>query len=111
LHDKTAATAASDYTLTLRQRIKFLMIETLLSEAENYIGNGTNDGLSLTALSTALTSDFLNLQKRGYISGYNFTITSTAAQQKIGQASIQVSFVPADELLQLNCTIGINLNS
>lgn len=111
LHDKTSATTASDYTLALRQRIKFLMVQTLLKEADNYIGNGTNDGLSLTALKTALDSDCLNLQKRGYISGYNFTITSTAAQQKVGQASIQVSFVPANELVQLNATIGINLNA
>jgi hypothetical protein len=52
----------------------------------------------------------MNLQKRGYISSYNFTITSTLAQQKVGQASIQISFVPADELVQLNATVGINLN-
>lgn len=110
LHDKTAATVISDYTLTLRQRIKFLVIETLLTEANNFIGNGTNDGLTLTALQTALNADALNLQKRGYISSYNFTITSTTAQQKIGQASIQISFTPADELVQLDATIGINLN-
>lgn len=111
LHDETAATAASDYTLALRQRIKFLMVETLLKQAQNFIGNGSNDGLSLTALKTALDADCLTLQKRGYISSYNFTITSTKAQQKIGQASIQVSFVPANELVQLNATVGINLNS
>ena len=111
LHDKTAATTASDYTLALRQRIKFLMIQTLLAEAQNYIGNGTNDGLALTSLKTALDSDCLNLQKRGYISSYLFTITSTPAQQKVGQASIQVSFVPANELVQLNATVGINLNA
>jgi hypothetical protein len=109
LHDKTAATVASDYTLTLRQRIKFLMIQTLLAEANNFIGNGTNDGLSLVALKTVLDTDCMNLQKRGYVSSYNFTITSTLAQQKAGQASIQISFVPADELVQLRATIGINL--
>jgi hypothetical protein len=111
LIDKTAATSASDYTLALRQRIKFLVIQTLLTEANNYIGNGTNDGLSLVALKTSLDADCLNLQKRGYLSSYNFTITSTPAQQKIGQASIQISFVPANELVQLNATIGINLNA
>lgn len=110
LIDKTAATVASDYTLALRQRIKFLVIQTVLKEANNFIGNGTNDGLSLVALKTALDTDCLNLQKRGYLSSYNFTITSTLAQQKIGQASIQISFVPANELVQLNATIGINLN-
>ena len=110
LIDKTAATVASDYTLALRQRIKFLVIQTVLEEANNFIGNGTNDGLSLVALKTALDTDCLNLQKRGYLSSYNFTITSTPAQQKIGQASIQISFVPANELVQLNATIGINLN-
>jgi len=110
LHDKTAATTASDYTLMLRQRIKFLVIQTLLAEANNYIGKGTNDGLTLTALKTSLDADCANLQKRGYLSSYTFTITSTRAQQKVGQASIQISFVPANELVQLNATIGINLN-
>ncbi|MGC1582137.1 MAG: hypothetical protein WA766_11670 [Candidatus Acidiferrales bacterium] len=111
LHDKTSATVVSDYTLTLRQRIKFLVIQTLLLEASNYIGNSTNDGLALTALKTALDSDCLNLQKRGYLQSYNFTITSTASQQKVGQASIQISFVPANELVQLDATIGINLGA
>lgn len=111
LHDKTAATEVSDYTLTLRQRIKFLVIQTLLTEAQNYIGNSTNDGLALTALKTALDSDCLNLQKRGYLQSYNFTITSTASQQKVGQASIQISFVPANELVQLDATVGINLGA
>jgi hypothetical protein len=110
LHDKTAANAVSDYIFTLRQRIKFLVVQTLLEEADNYIGNSTTDGLTLTSLKTALDADLLNLQKRGYLSSYNFTITSTLAQQKIGQASIQVSFVPANELVQLNATVGINLN-
>lgn len=109
LHDKTSATVASDYTLALRQRIKFLVIQTLLRQAQNFIGNGTNDGLSLTALKTALDADLLTLQKRGYLSKYTFTITSTKAQQKVGQASIQISFVPANELVQLNATVGINL--
>ena len=95
----------------LRQRIKFLLIQTLLEEANNFIGNGSNDGLTLVALQTALNTDALQLQKRGYISSYNFTITSTLAQQKVGQASINISFAPADELVQLNATIGINLNA
>lgn len=109
LHDKTAATAASDYIFVLRQRIKFLVVQALLQQADPFIGNGSNDGLQMVALKTALDAQCLNLQKRGYLSNYNFTITSTAAQQKIGQASINVSFVPANELVQLRATVGINL--
>lgn len=109
LHDKTAATAASDYIFVLRQRIKFLMVQTLLQEADAFIGNASNDGLQLNALKTALDSALLNLQKRGYISKYSFTITSTAAEQKVGHASIKFNFVPANELVQLRATVGINL--
>lgn len=110
LHDKTAANSASDYILLMRQRIKFLVVQTVLKVANPFIGNGTNDGLQVVAMKTALDTAFLNLQKRGYIGTYTYTITSTLAQQRIGQASIAVNFSPADELIQLLATVSLQPN-
>ncbi len=47
-------------------------------------------------------------QKRGYVSRYNFVIYTTEAESRIGHASIDVTFMPADELIQLKAYIGIS---
>jgi hypothetical protein len=59
-------------------------------------------------MKTALDKRFLDLQKRGYISRYSFQISTTLAEQRIGHASIDITFMPADELVQLTATVGIS---
>jgi hypothetical protein len=59
-------------------------------------------------MKTALDKRFLDLQKRGYISRYSFPISTTLAEQRIGHASIDITFMPADELVQLTVTVGIS---
>ena len=107
LRDNTAATQASDYNELLRQRIKFLVVEQILTEADRYIGQSSTDGLQLTAMQTDLDSALSNMQKRGYISKYSYTVSTTDADQRVGRAFIDVSFRPADELVQLRATVGI----
>ena len=80
----------------------------LTDEADKFLGESTIDGLQLQALKTALDAKMLVLQKRGYVSRYNFVIYTTEAEQRIGHASIDVSFMPADELVQLKAFIGIS---
>ncbi len=62
----------------------------------------------MEAMKTALDKRLLDLQKRGYISRYSFSISTTVAEQRIGHATIDVSFYPADELVQLTASIGIS---
>ena len=107
LRDNTAATQASDYNELLRQRIKFLVVEQILTEADRFIGQSTTDGLQLTSMQTQLDSALTNLQKRGYISKYTYTVSTTDADQRVGRAFINVAFRPADELIQLRATVGI----
>lgn len=108
LHDQTAATNASDYKNLLRQRIKGLVVDTLRTTADPFIGSSTTDGLQLQALQTALTKQMMVLQKRGYIGNFSFTVNSSPAQQRIGHASIYILFTPADELIQLDATIALS---
>ena len=108
LHDQTAATNASDYKNLLRQRIKGLVVDTLRTTADPFIGSSTTDGLQLQALQTALTKQMMVLQKRGYIGNFSFKVNSTPAQQRIGHASIYIVFTPADELIQLDATIALS---
>ncbi len=71
------------------------------------IGESSIDGLQMEAMKTALDKRLLDLQKRGYISPYSFSISTTLAEQPTGHATIDVTFMPADELVQLTATIGI----
>lgn len=107
-HGQTAATNASDYKNLLRQRIKGLVVDTLRVTADPFIGTSSIDGLQLQALQTSLTNKLMILQKRGYLSRFSFTVTTTPAEQRIGHANIDITFNPADELVQLNASVAIS---
>jgi hypothetical protein len=107
LHDLTAATNASDYTNLVRVRCMGIVIQTLLTRANNYIGQSSLDGLTLVAMKTQLDQDITNLTQRGYCNHSNVTISSTTAQQKIGHATLTLTVHPADELIQLTANVGV----
>src|SRR5208337_1803250 len=107
-HGQTAATNASDYKNLLRQRIKGLVVDTIRTTADPFIGASSIDGLQVQSMQTALTNKLMTLQKRGYISRFSFTVTTTPAQQRIGHANIDVTFNPADELIQLDASVAIS---
>lgn len=109
-HGQTAATNASDYKNLLRQRIKGLVVDTLRQTADPFIGASSIDGLQVQSLQTALTNKLMTLQKRGYLSRFNFTVTTTPAQQRIGHANIDITFNPADELIQLDASVAVSRN-
>lgn len=108
LHGMTAATDESDYTNLLRMRIKFLVVKQLFDEADRFVGQSSADGLQLQAMNTALDARLQELQHRGYLQRYDFTISSTEVDQRIGRAHISISFMPADELVQLRAEIAIS---
>lgn len=107
-HGQTAATNASDYKNLLRQRIKGLVVNTLRVTADPFIGSSSIDGLQVQALQTALTNKLMVLQKRGYLSSFNFAVTTSAAEQRIGHARIDITFNPADELIQLDASVAVS---
>lgn len=109
LHGQTIANPNSDYINLLRQDIKGLVVDTTRQVADGFIGYAATDLLSLSALQTALSNKFLTLQKTGYISSYTFTVTSTTAGVRLGHASIQITFAPANELVQLSVQVGATL--
>jgi hypothetical protein len=111
LHGDTIANPNSDYINLLRQSIKGLVVQTVREVADGFIGFASTDLLSLSALTTALSQKFLTLQQRGYITSYSFNVTTTNADIRLGHASINVSFVPVNELVQLNVQVGISQTS
>lgn len=107
LHGMTAATEKSDYTNLVRMRIKFMVVKNLHDEASKYLGEAANDGLLLESMRTSLDARLADLKKRGYLQYYDYQITTSAADQRIGRANINISFMPANELVQLFAKIGI----
>lgn len=105
LHDYTCSTNISDYIFLLRQRIKFLVISVLFSEADKYIGESSTDGLALSAMKTGLDKRLIDLQTRGYLKGYSYTIYTTDADRRLGRVFIDIMFRPADELVQVRASI------
>ncbi len=81
LHDRTAAIYNSDFTFVLRMNIHGLVIDTICQRADLYEGQSSLDGLQMTSMKSAMDEDMVTLQKRGYISKANITISTTQAQQ------------------------------
>jgi hypothetical protein len=107
LHDMSAATDASDYTTILHTRVKGRFVATLLQVADPFIGESSLDGLQLQALKTALDQALVELSKRGYGSNPNVVITTTPGEQRLGHATLDLTFRPADELIQLTAQVGL----
>lgn len=107
LHDMSAATDASDYLTLLHTRVKGRYVQTLLSVADPFIGESSLDGLQLQALKTALDQALVELGKRGYGSHANVVVTTTPGEQRLGHATLDLTFRPADELIQLTAQVGL----
>ena len=90
LHDRTAAIYNSDFTFLLRMNIHGLVIDTICQRADLYEGQSSLDGLQMTSMKSAMDEDMVNLQKRGYISKANITISTTQAQQNSRQVLRQL---------------------
>jgi hypothetical protein len=84
----------ADYTLLIRTRIKGLVIKTMRTRAEKWIGESVLDGLQMIAMKTALNQDLVELSKRGYISRSSVVISTTDAEQRIGHATLDLTFMP-----------------
>lgn len=107
LHGMTAAGPNSDFTTLLRQRIKFLLVKMIRDLGLPFVGQASNDGLSLASFHTKLDSGARNLQRRGYVQSADFNIHATLADQRIGHTTVDVTWNPADELIQITTNVAI----
>jgi hypothetical protein len=86
LHFRTAANDRSDYILGSRLALKGMMVQETRKIAQDFIGETTNDGLLLAALTTKLEARYAELKKLGYISYANATVSTTPSEQRLGHA-------------------------
>lgn len=108
LHGYTGAMNTSDYTQLIRLNCQFRVSNIVRQEAEPFIGKTSTDGLQLQSLLANLRSRFTNEVKAGYLAVVpTFSIHASNLDQKLGQAQIDVTFVPPAETIRLFVSVGV----
>ena len=96
----------SDYTRVTTIRTTQAMGEIVRDAGEAFIGKPIS-GPFLAALESAIDTNLQRALKRGAIKSYDFAISSTPDQQVLGEVTIDLSMVPAFELITINTTISL----
>ena len=96
----------SDYTRVTTIRTTQAMGEIIRDAGEAFIGKPIS-GPFLAALESAIDTNLQRALKRGAIKSYDFAISSTPDQQVLGEVTIDLSMVPAFELVTINTTISL----
>jgi hypothetical protein len=102
----TAARPESDYRRLTTNRIVKLVIDALRSVADPFIGEA-GGAAQRAALETACQGALNKLQKAGYLSRFELSITQTAAERVNGYATLELVLVPAFELRRITVVISL----
>lgn len=96
----------SDYTQLTTVRITQAAIDQIRLATEPYIGEALN-GANLNAMRQAVDSGLRNMKLAGALNRYEFNIISTPDQQVLGQATVDLTIVPAFELVRVNVSVKL----
>lgn len=102
----TAARPDSDYQRLSTVRQVKAAIDAVRTVGEPFLGEGLT-GARLAALDTAIESALKALVKSGVISRFEHSVTSTAQQRILGQATVELKLVPAFELRQITVVVAL----
>jgi hypothetical protein len=102
----TAARPDSDYRRLTTVRIIKDVVDSIRAVSDPFIGEA-GGAAQRAALQTACEGALGKLQKGGFISRYDLAITATPAQQVAGDATIELTIVPAFELRQITLVISL----
>jgi hypothetical protein len=96
----------SDYTQLTTVRITHQAIDTVRLAAEPYIGEASN-AASLNAMRESIESGLRSMQLAGALQRYDFAVLASPDQQVLGEATVDLTLVPAFELT--NVTVNVRL--
>jgi len=102
----TAARPDSDYTRLSTIRQVKAALDAVRTVGEPFLGEGLTEA-RLAALDTAIDAALRTLVKGGVISRYEISVTSTAQQRVLGQATVELKLVPAFELRQITVVVAL----
>lgn len=104
----TAAASTSDYTRLSTAKIVRETVDQIREVSEPYIGN-PNTVEQRNALSAALSKRLGLLQTNGTLSSYEFAVISTAADQLLGQARIELTLQAPQELRRITTVVSLTV--
>lgn len=96
----------SDYVRVTTIRTTQAMAEIVRDAGEAFIGKPIS-GPFLAALESSIDTNLQRALRRGAIRSYDFAISSTPDQQVLGEVTIDLSMVPAFELVTINTTVSL----
>jgi len=96
----------SDYVRVTTIRTTQAMAEIVREAGEAFIGKPIS-GPFLAALESSIDTNLQRALRRGAIRSYDFAIASTPDQQVLGEVTIDLSMVPAFELITINTTVSL----
>lgn len=104
----TAAAPTSDYTRISTAKIVRETVDHIREVSEPYIGN-PNTVEQRNALSSALSKRLGQLQTNGTLNSYEFAVISTAADQLLGQARIELTLQAPQELRRITTVVSLTV--
>lgn len=102
----TAAYAGSEYARLTTVRVIRDVADAMREVSDPYIGEA-NTIEQRNALSAAISKRLDLLVENGVILDYSFNLISTAADQLLGQASLELGIVAPQELRKITTVIGL----
>ena len=97
----------SDYVRLTTVRIVQDAINLVRDTADSYIGE-PNSAPQRNALGAAIDSALKGMQEAGALQRYNFNIFSSASDQVLGKATVELVLVPAFELTEITCIVSLS---
>lgn len=102
----TAARSNSDYQRLTTVRITKEVLDAIRVAGDPFVGEA-GTAVQRAALDTACENKLTKLQKTGSIGRYDLAVTATAIQRIQGDATIELTFVPAFELRQITVVTSL----
>jgi len=102
----TAARTDSDYRRLSTMRIVKACIDDVRKVGRPFLGNGIT-GTKIAALETAIDTKMKQRVTNQDLQRYEVKVTSTPAQQVVGQADVELKLIPAFELRQITVKVGL----
>ena len=104
----TAATEASDYRRLSTVRIVSLVEKRVRKIGQKYIGQVANQ-LLREAFRSDVEEGLQNLQKRGYLKNYKFSIEATQLEDILGKLNVKLILAVPNELRQVYVSVALSI--
>lgn len=102
----TAAIIGSDYTRVTTSKVVRAVCDQLREVCDPFIGE-SNTTEQKNAMAASISKRLMILKERGVILDYAFQIITTPMDQVLGQAKIELTIVPPQELRKITTVIGL----